>query len=177
MAMLDQLTLGDGLASFENNLRMHRLTPLLTRNADNGAGRHRSMRGQRVLDFGAVDVFTAADNHVLEAIDNGDKTVLVHRPHVTGVHPAIAHRGFGQRRLTPITNHDAGTAHRDFAHRAPGQLAVVEIDNPDFADGSGPAGRTQLARLGAIEHVIIGRQDSGNRRQLGHAVGLRKGGA
>ena len=44
------------------------------------------------LDLGAIDVLTAAQDHVLLAIDNIDKAVAIDPSNITGLEPAIDDR-------------------------------------------------------------------------------------
>jgi hypothetical protein len=45
-------------------------------------------RVQELLDLARVDVLAAADDHVLDAPDDVDVALVVHRREVAGVHPA-----------------------------------------------------------------------------------------
>jgi len=47
---------------------------------------------ERVLDFDAVNVFAAADQHILRTIDDRDEAVFVDGDEITGVHVAVGDR-------------------------------------------------------------------------------------
>jgi hypothetical protein len=53
------------------------------RAADNGYLGNRRMVGEHVLDFGAVDVFAAGDDHVLDPVDDVDEALVVDPDKVT----------------------------------------------------------------------------------------------
>jgi hypothetical protein len=57
---------------------MHRLSPLLVRNADHGALKHRRMARERVLHLGRIHVLPARDDHVPHPVDHEDEAVFVH---------------------------------------------------------------------------------------------------
>ena len=46
--------------------------------------------GQDVLDFEAVDIFSATDHHVFDSVYEGYKAVLIHRAEVAGVKSTLA---------------------------------------------------------------------------------------
>ena len=58
-------------------------------NSDDGALRDRRMLRHAVFDFGGIDIFAAGNDHVLDAIDDIDVTILVHVFAIAGVHPAV----------------------------------------------------------------------------------------
>ena len=50
---------------------------------------------ERVLDLARVHVEAAADDHVVEAVDDGDEAVGVAHRNVAGVHPAFRVEALG----------------------------------------------------------------------------------
>ena len=119
---------------------------------------------QRVFHFGAVYIFAAAQHHILGAIHQVDKTVLVHTGYIAGVQPAIDD-GLGAG-LGPIevAADDRRAAHQQFAEFAhgPGRAALV------YAFGL--EGRHRRPHAGGpVEEELQGhsRDDAAG---LGHAV-------
>src|SRR5574337_1262965 len=138
LAMRDDLLGRTAAAGLAHDDRVHRLAPALARNADHRALCHRGVRGDGVLDFDAVDVLAAADDHVLDAVLQEHVAALVHVARIAGVHPAAAQRRrrfFGQ---VPVTLHHARAAPQDLADLAAGQLLVVVVDDPHFASDHRP---------------------------------------
>ena len=109
----------------------HLLAPLFVRRADHGAfGDFRQLH-HRVLDFRRKDVEAAGDDHVLLAVDDVEKAVLVALADVAGVVPAI-HRRFGARvRQFKIAAADNAAATDDFADLAHGQNIAVIVHQLD----------------------------------------------
>ena len=92
-----------------------------------------------VLNFLRVDVLAATDDHVLQSVDDIDKTVLVHPGAVASVHPTVANCRGCCLGLVPVAQHDLSTAHRDLAGSAARQFVTVQIHDPDiYAVGRPP---------------------------------------
>ncbi|MNE98793.1 hypothetical protein D3C80_1973620 [compost metagenome] len=85
-AQLFFVDLGTGLA---HHHRVHRFAPLLVRNANHRTHGHLGMAGDDVLDLGGIHVLAAADDHVLEAVDNEQVALLVHVGAVAGEQPTV----------------------------------------------------------------------------------------
>src|SRR5690606_31752361 len=107
----------------------HGLAPLLVGYADDGAFAHCRVRVHGVLHLARVDVLAAADDHVLDAVDDVDEAVLVHPGAVAGVHPAVADHGGRGLGIAPVAQHHLRTAHRDLARHAARQLVPVGVDD------------------------------------------------
>ncbi|MNQ84504.1 hypothetical protein D3C85_996350 [compost metagenome] len=56
------------------------------------------------------------------------------------MHPAAAKRLGGGLRFVPVTEHDVGAAHQDFADRATGHFAILGIGDADFHAADGQPG-------------------------------------
>src|SRR5207253_2189742 len=92
-------------------------------------------RVQGGLDLARVDVLAAADDHVLQATDNVDITVVIQDGEVAGVHPASlvdgGPRGGG---VVPVAAHDAVAARAELPRRAArqdgprGRVAHADLD-------------------------------------------------
>ncbi|MNM90031.1 hypothetical protein D3C81_1022770 [compost metagenome] len=153
---------------------MHGLAPFLVRNADNGGLRDSRMARQRVLHLGRIDVLAAADDHVLEAVDQEDKAFFVHVAAVAGMHPAIADGLGGGFRLVPVSKHDVGSAHHDLPGRTPWDFAVLLVDDTNFDRCRSAADRANASILD-IGRTMMARQQHGTHWcKLGHAVTLHE---
>ena len=132
------------------------------------------MLSQCIFDFGRIDVFAAADDHVLQSIGDEDESVLVHIGAVTGMHPAVLEGGCGLLGLVPVALHHIRAPHDYLAHRAARHLAPLGVDDAHLAAKARPASCAQFAELAALDGMRPGRIDSCQRRELGHAVGLHE---
>ena len=132
------------------------------------------MLRQRIFDFGRIDVFAAADDHVFQTIGNEDEAVLVHVGAVTGMHPAVLQGGCGLLGFVPVALHHIRAPHDHFAHRAAWHLAPLGVDDSHLAAKARAAGGPQLAEFSAFGGMRPGRVDGCQRRELGHAVGLHE---
>src|ERR1700726_3771877 len=97
---------------------MDGLAPGVMGDAEHGALRYGGMLGHGVLDLGGIDVPAAADDHVLDAVDDVDEAVLIHASGIAGMDPAVAQRRRRLLGLVPIAQHGVGAAHTDLAHGA-----------------------------------------------------------
>ena len=121
---------------------------------------------ERVLDLHAVDVLAAADQHVLCAVDDVDKTFFVDLRKVARLHPAVDEglgRGLG---LVPVAAHDDGAAIPEFAHLVRAQRLPLVAHDLDLAGGRGHAAARGLAL------IVLGEIAGRRRRCLGHAPAL-----
>src|SRR5207247_5789760 len=71
---------------------------------------NRRMRVNDGFDFSRVNVFSAGDDHVLQAIKNVEVSVYVLIPNVARSEEAVPEREFSFFRLVPITAHDIRAA-------------------------------------------------------------------
>src|SRR5207245_4458033 len=92
-----------------------RFSPRVIGDADHGHVGNLRMLGQNRLHLGRVDVFSARDDHVLDAVLDVDESVRVHGARVAGVEPAVANRVVGFALLAPVAGHGARAAVDDLA--------------------------------------------------------------
>ena len=156
---------------------------------------------EHLLDVGRVDVLAAADDHVLDAVDDVGIAVVVEIAEVAAVQPAAGQRGRSIAGRLVIAEHDIGSADADFANLARTEAGAVGREDHDLdavehsADGT-PA--TDFARFvefdasqrdqrGGFGEAISGQQANraaaaafdpaqqrgGNRGAAGHDQGQR----
>src|SRR6266404_4352568 len=127
------------------------------------------MAVEKFLDLARVEVFAAADHHVLDAADDVAITVPVDGGDIAGVHPAVGikHVG-GLLSLVPISQHDAVATGAQFAGFAAGHHAALEVDDLDLdmRMNAPDGGHPPLQR-------IVGGALEADRAGLGHAVADR----
>ncbi|BDB41942.1 hypothetical protein IWGMT90018_23880 [Mycobacterium kiyosense] len=118
------------------------------------AGDHRDIgdcrvRGEFVFHFDGVDVASTGDDHVLEAVDQGDVTVGVDRGDVAGVQPAVADGLGGGLRIAPVPLHDGLAAQNELARATGADVIAVRVDDPGLGveQRMSPAGIRALADL------------------------------
>ena len=81
---------------------------------------------RNVFDFNRIDVLTAADDHVLLAIDDEETLFIVEISDIAGVIPTVAQSVAGMLRLIPVTCHHARSAHDDFTNLASAKPVVID---------------------------------------------------
>ncbi|MNS01806.1 hypothetical protein D3C72_330970 [compost metagenome] len=130
------------------------------------------MTGNGAFHLAGIHVLATADDHVLEAVDDVDVTLLVHVGAVAGVHPAATQGLGGFLGVVPVAEHDVRAAHHHFAHGAARDRVVVFVDDAHGHPQPRPPGRTQPA-TGDAGGVMVFRAVGGDRWcGLGHAVAL-----
>ncbi|MNP39381.1 hypothetical protein D3C76_1329540 [compost metagenome] len=130
------------------------------------------MAGDGGFHLGAIDVLTTTDDHILDAVAHVHEAVLIHEAAVTGVHPAVADRLGGGFWLVPVTEHDVGATHHDFANGAARHFTVLAIDDAHFHTERRQPGGVHLATVVVFIAVILGEQECRDRCQLGHPITL-----
>src|SRR3984893_9346903 len=95
---------------------MHAFTPALVGYADDRAHLDLGQLRDHVLDFCRVDVLAAADDHVLDTVDDVDVAVGVHATSIAGMHPSAFERRRRLGGLVPVSRHYRRPAHGDLAH-------------------------------------------------------------
>ena len=129
---------------------------------------HGRVREQELLDLSRVDVFAAADQHVLDPAHDVAVALGVERGEVAGVHPAVDHRFKRALLVAPVAVHHGIAAGAQFALLAHRHRVAQRVDQLDLevrlhpSDGADAA----LQRVGGI---ALERHRAG----LGHAVGDR----
>ncbi|MOA09814.1 hypothetical protein D3C78_1296680 [compost metagenome] len=127
--MFDDLRVAGLTLRFEDDHCMHRFAPLRTGDADHRASSDSRVTGDGTFHFAGINVFPAADDHVLEAIDNVEIARIIHVGAIAGVHPAAA-QGLGSFfRLVPVAEHNVRPAHHHFAHRTARYFIAQFVDN------------------------------------------------
>jgi hypothetical protein len=122
------------------------------------------VRRERVLDLRRVHVVAAADDQVLDAVDDRQPSFGIEAAHVAGVQEAAygdLRRGLG---VVQVARHRVVAAHHDLAglarrHVGAGRVDDAQLDAPQ-----------RLAH--AAEHARVGRCVQGAERGFGQAVAL-----
>jgi hypothetical protein len=95
---------------------------------------NRRMPVDGFLDGAWVDVEAAAQQHVLDAVGDGESAVVVHAADVAGAEVAIGRHRLGARlRLFPVAAQHIGPGHADLAALAVGHvpLRVIDVEEAD----------------------------------------------
>ena len=80
------------------------------------------MAVEEFLDLARIEVLAAANHHVLDAADDVDIALIVHRGEVAGVHPARRVDRLARRLLVvPVAAHDDVPAAAQLSGRAASQ--------------------------------------------------------
>src|SRR5947209_4879015 len=87
------------------------------------------MRVNDGFDFAGINVFSAGDDHVLQAIKNVEVSVCVLIPNVARSEEAVSEREFSFFRLVPITAHDIRAASDQLACLSGFDFLPCCIDN------------------------------------------------
>jgi hypothetical protein len=144
------------------------LAHALVGHADHGRGGDLGMLEELALDLGRIDVESAHDEHVLDAVRDLQIALLVHDPDVAGVEPALGiDRPRGLLRILEIAPHHVVSAHPDLAGLAARDLAAGLVD----ADHLGVRERATIGvrdRLGIVSELAGGDRAAA----LGQTVGL-----
>jgi hypothetical protein len=108
------------------------LAPLVVRNAENSGFENGNVLVQDFLDLGAIDVFTAGDDHVPGPVDQEHITLLIHVAHVTGAVPAVFQNFRGLFGLVPVTLHDVRATRHEFAYLTNRHIPAFLADDTDI---------------------------------------------
>ena len=142
--------------------RQRRLAPPRVRDADQRHLGDLGVRGQDVLDLGAVDVLAAGDDHVLLAVDDVEVAVLVLAHQVAGVEPAA--RGTpprSPRACSSTPSSPSGCGRRSRRPRPCGDVVHLLVDDPDLDVEHRRTDRADLADR------VLAAQAGGDRAALG----------
>src|SRR5439155_20088225 len=101
------------------------------------------------LDFAGVNIFSAGDDHVLQAIPNVEVSVCVLIPNVARSEEAVPKREFSFFRLVPITAHDVRATGDQFASFPGFNFLSCWIDNAHVDSEARPTARSELV-LGVL---------------------------
>ena len=134
----------------------HLLAPIRVRPPHHGGFQHALVLEQHLLDLARINVRAPTDDHVLQAVLQSQKTLLIHDPDVARVQPA-APQGFGGGfRILPISRHHHIPPHRHLARRAGRQGVVFPVNHAHLHVGAGDAGGAQprlVVGMGGIRMV------------------------
>src|SRR4029077_19814189 len=140
----------------------------LTADGDHG---HRGVRSHDAFNLGWKDLEAAAVDHVLAAIDDEYRAILIHAGEVAGVQPAVRLDSLARCRfISVITLHDDGAAYHQFAdlsvwHRLAG---VANVGDASIDVGERNADGAKLVRA-------VRRKRRTEARQLRHAPQFDEG--
>ncbi len=131
---------------------------------DDGDLRDLSERKHRLFDLRRGDVLTAANDHVVQAVRDGEEAVVVEHAHVAGVVPTVGVERTIRERVVRVSDAEVGTARQDLASQSVCDDLVVFVDQSDLDTGQwAPISRVPFPG-GIVEHRAR------NRRMLGRAV-------
>ena len=97
--------------------------------ADHRDVEHRRVLEQRGLDLGAVHVLAAADDHVLDAVDDVDEALVVEPGHVAACGTSRRRTPPGRLRLVPVALDDVRALDPELADLADGSVVAVGVDD------------------------------------------------
>src|SRR6185312_13131923 len=102
----------------------------------------------RALHFDGRNIFAAADDDVLLAVDDVDVSLLIPDSHVAGVQPAARHHSGGGFRLLIITVHHQVAANHNFADRLHVARNIVHlaVHHANLAARNRPPGVCQVTQ-------------------------------
>ena len=167
MAVLPDLVLGHFDPLFEDN-RCHNLFTVLTvrHSVDLDIGDLR-MGVEELLDLARIDVFTAADNHVLDSAGDLAIAVLIHDCQITGVQPLLRIDSLGGLlRHLVVAFHNQIAAGAEFTLLAGREgFACLDINNLYLNVRQRPTDRGDAQFNGIICSCL-----GDNRRRFGLAV-------
>src|SRR3979490_693788 len=107
------------------------------RDSDYRALAHARVLHQDGLYLQRVDVLTARDDHVFDAVGKIDITLCVHTAPVPGMHPAVTNGGSCRVGTVPIAEHNSGPSNCDFSDFAWRQKIPCLAKYGDFTPDHG----------------------------------------
>src|SRR5215475_9322917 len=143
------------------------LAPFFVWKADDRGLDHAFAREQHILHLAWVHVVATGDQHVVLAINEVKKAVMIHVADIAGVQPAIAERLRGRLWPIPVMGHRLWPATDDFAMLARRQRSILFVENGDFCNGEGTPARTYA--------VVVFRPQAGDDHgAFGLSIGLHQ---
>src|SRR6266403_247928 len=143
-AVRDQLFRSECFARLENNDSLYDFAPFRIGYSEDRHFAHGWMRVNDGFDFAGINVFSAGDDHVLQAIENVEVPVGVLVTNVARSEEAVPEREFSFFRLVPITAHDIRAA-RDQLASFPGfNFVSFWIDNTHVDSEARSTGRGEF---------------------------------
>src|SRR5882762_1302035 len=94
---------------------MNCFAPYRMRDSDYRTLPHARVLHQNGLYLEGVDVLTARDDHVFDAVRKIDITLCVHTAPIPGMHPAASNGCGGRVGAVPISEHDPRSSNCDFS--------------------------------------------------------------
>src|SRR4029077_11936334 len=128
-AVRDQLFRSECFPRLENNDSLYDFTPLRIGYSDNRHFAHGRMRVNYGFAFAGVNVFSAGDDHVFQAIENVEVSLCVLITNVARSKESVPERQFGFLRVVPVTAHDIRAARDQLASFAGFNFLSCWIDN------------------------------------------------
>ena len=172
--MGNQLFFGGRVVGIGDHDAVHRLPPLLRRNADDRRHLHTRVAGEDILHFHRKYVFTAGDDHVLNPVNQVQVAILVEVTHIAGHHPAVHQGGRGLLGLVPVAHHGVLAAYSDLAGFPGRQSADLIVNDLDLNAHRGPADRAATVRQRAVQLMVFRQQQGADGCQFGLAVALHQ---
>src|ERR1700686_1553929 len=143
--MGDQIGLADGKAGFPGDDRHDDFAPCRVWRSDDRRHMHCGMFVKHVLDVVRKNVLAAADDHVLLAVDDVEKTLFVEPAHVAEREEIAAPRARGRLRVIEVFPDQGRATDMDFPDVAlPDRIAVLVAQFDEHSD-YGPAYRANFA--------------------------------
>src|SRR4029077_5385916 len=147
---------------------LRRLPTIGVRDANHAALGDRRVLIDRLFDVAWIDIVAAAQEHVLDAVDDEDVAVLVHIADVARAQIPAVGLHLGRRLLVlPIAEHDIGALDTEFAALAERNVLIGIVDADEF-DRDPWEGNAARARFGRSAHG----RESPSRWRLSHAPAL-----
>src|SRR5919106_4960366 len=95
------------------------------------------VKADRLLNHARVNLESACNNHVLDAIDNEEIAIFIHGAEVTGIEaPTLKHRA-SLALLLPITGHNLRSGDANFPDLAKRKRFYSVVERGDIDDRSG----------------------------------------
>ncbi len=148
--LLGRVPIGTGHHVRDRHLAVH----VVGGCADHGAFEDRRVGGEGVLDLLGIQVFSAPDDHVLDAVDQGEVAVVVEPSDVAGVQPPGDDGAGRLLRDAEITGHHVRAFDDDFADPPGGHRVSVLVDDADPLARQGRTHGTELP--GTVDRVARG---------------------
>src|ERR1700756_2708447 len=179
LAMCNDEIFGDRFTVAQNHDCFYGFAPFVVWNANHCAFADFGKLHHRSLDFGAVDVEAAADDHVFFPIDDVEETELVSIADVAGVMPtegANLIRSLWQLVIAEGNKRPAGS---DFSGLMRGQKVALVVHHCETNGGTGATAASQALGMisggGSSEGSLI--EPSEEHGCFGLSVALGKAGA
>ena len=124
------------------------------------------MSAKRIFHLDAVNVLTAANQHVFFSVHDVEEALVIKSTEVTGFDPAIDKRLGGVLWFLPIAFHDIWAFSPDLANRAERQILALITHNAQVTHRHRDA-----AALG-VRLVVLGTDVGEGRRRLSHSPAI-----